>query len=174
MAFKYITGTIVPIRDREWAESMPLEHLDTCFGCGSANPARLGIKPRVEGDKIVAELEFDPRFEGGPGLVHGGATAAFFDDLIGFVAMAHQMPAVTGNLHVDYLAPIPLGVHVRGEAWLTGVQGRKLYAEAVGYLPDGSRCVEVRSLFIMVGIEHFQQVAGPEAKTPYQSDEYYP
>ncbi|HLU31001.1 MAG TPA: PaaI family thioesterase, partial [Acidimicrobiia bacterium] len=124
--------------------------------------------------KIVAELVFEPRFEGGPGLVHGGATGAFFDDLIGFVAMAHQKPAVTGNLHVDYLSPIPIGVTVRGEAWLTGVQGRKLYTEAAGYLPDGTPCVEVRSLFIQVGIEHFQQVLGDDARSPYQSDEYYP
>lgn len=174
MAFKFLTGTVVPIPDRSWAETMPTEHLETCFGCGSANETRLGIKPWVDGDKVVAELVFDPRFEGGPGLVHGGASAAFFDDLIGFVAMAHQKPAVTGNLHVDYLLPIPLGVTVRGEAWLTGVQDRKLYTEAVGYLPDGRRCVEVRSLFIQVGIEHFQQVAGPDTDTPYQSDEYYP
>jgi acyl-coenzyme A thioesterase PaaI-like protein len=174
VAFKYLTGTVVPIADRAWAESMPLEHLPTCFGCGSVNPHRLGIKAWIEGDKVMGELVFEPRFEGGPGLVHGGATAAFFDDLIGFVAMAHQKPAVTGNLHVDYLVPIPLGVTVRGEAWLTGVQDRKLYAEAAGYLPDGTRCVEVRSLFIQVGIEHFQQLAGPEATTPYRSDEYYP
>lgn len=174
MAFKYLTGTVVPIADRAWADSMPTEHLATCFGCGKDNDSRLGIEAKVEGDKIVAELVFDPRFEGGPGLVHGGATAAFFDDLIGFVAMAHQKPAVTGNLHVDYLAPIPLGVTVRGEAWLTGVQDRKLYTEAVGYLPDGTRCVEVRSLFIQVGIEHFQQITGPGSPTPYQSDEYYP
>lgn len=174
MTFKYLTGTVVPIEDRRWAESMPMEHLPTCFGCGSDNPHRLGIKPWVKGDKIVAELVFEPRFEGGPGLVHGGATGAFFDDLIGFVAMAHQKPAVTGNLHVDYLAPIPLGVTVRGEAWLTGIQGRKLYAEAAGYLPDGTPCVEVRSLFIQVGIEHFQQVLGADAPSPYQSDEYYP
>ena len=91
MAFKYLTGTVVPIADREWAESMPREHMPTCFGCGQDNPDRLGVEPRIEGDKVVAELVFDKRFEGGPGLVHGGATAAFFDDLIGFVAMAHQM-----------------------------------------------------------------------------------
>lgn len=174
MAFKYLTGTVVPIADRDWADKVTLEHLPNCFGCGSENPYRLGIDARVEGDKVVAEIVFDRRFEGGPGLVHGGATAAFFDDLIGSVAQAHQMPAVTGNLHVDYLVPIPLGVTVRGEAWLTGVQDRKLYAEAAGYLPDGARCVEVRSLFIQVSIEHFQQIAGPDAPTPYRYDEYYP
>ena len=38
MAFKYLTGTIVPIADREWAESMPREHMPTCFGCDSSAP----------------------------------------------------------------------------------------------------------------------------------------
>lgn len=26
MAFEYLTGTIVPISDRQWAEAMPLGH----------------------------------------------------------------------------------------------------------------------------------------------------
>lgn len=173
MAFKYLTGTVVPIADRDWADSMPAHHLLTCFGCGPDNPDRLGMSFALEGDKVVSELKFEDRFEGGPGLVHGGATAAFFDDLIGTVAMAHGVPAVTGNLHVDYLKPIPLGVTVRGEAWLTGVQDRKLYTEAVGYLPDGVTCVEVRALFIKVGVEHFQPHS-PDGATPYDANLYYP
>lgn len=175
--FRHITGRVVPIADRSVIEGLPPHHLDTCFGCGPRNEARLGIEPRYEDDKVVAEIEFHPRFEGGPGLVHGGAIAAFFDDLIGFVAMAHQRPAVTAKLEVNYLRPIRLGVTIRGEAWLAGQEGRKLFPEAVGYGPDGTVHVEVSGLFLEVGIDHFARAL--EEPTPYpasmyRSDEYYP
>lgn len=176
--FRHITGTVVPVGDHDALVHMPHHHLPNCFGCGPDNDARLGVRPRFEGDVVVAELEFHPRFEGGPGLVHGGAIAAFFDDLIGFVSMAHHRPAVTAKLEVDYLKPIPLGVTIRGEAWLAGVDGRKLFAEAAGFAPDGTVLVEASGLFIQVGAEHFTK-AIESAQTPYpdamyQEDGYYP
>lgn len=175
--FRHLTGEVVPIADREILDRIPRHHLDTCFGCGPKNEVRLGIEPRFEGDAVVAELEFHPRFEGGPGLVHGGAIAAFFDDLVGFVAMAHQKPAVTAKLEVNYLRPIPLGMTVRGEAWLAREDGRKLWPEAAGFGPDGTVYVEVTGLFLQVGAEHFTKAL--EGATPYPEDmyekgEYYP
>lgn len=178
MTFRFLTGTVIPVPDRSVLGSLPSHHLPTCFGCGPDNDIRLGIVPTYEGDLVVAELGFHPRFEGGPGLAHGGAIAAFFDDLMGFVAMVHQKPAVTAKLEVNYIRPILLGVTVRGEAWLSHVDGRKLSAEAVGYGPDGTIHVEVTALFLTVGIEHFTKaiegVATPYPETAYQSDEYYP
>ena len=151
MSFRYITGEVVPIADRAAAASMPQYHLLTCFGCGPENPSRLGVVPRLEGDKIVAELSFPPRFEGGPGVVHGGATAAFFDDLIGFVAMAHMLPAVTARLEINYLQPMPIGVTIRGEASLASRRGRKLFTEAIGTGPADrpmSRCRDCSSVSV--------------------------
>lgn len=177
MSFRYLTGEVVPVEDPAALARVPLHHLDGCFGCGPDNPARLGIEPRFEHDRVVAELVFHPRFEGGPGLVHGGAIAAFFDDLMGFVAMAHNMPAVTARLEVNYLRPIPLGITIRGEAWLSRVDGRKLFTEAAGYAPDGIVSIEVTSLFLRVGIEHFtaaQRGPSPYPPSMYESGEYYP
>ena len=174
MTFRYITGEVVPIADREAAAAMPPYHLPTCFGCGPDNPDRLGVEPRLEGDKIVAELSFPPRFEGGPGVVHGGATAAFFDDLIGFVAMAHMLPAVTARLEINYLQPMPIGVTIRGEAWLASRRGRKLLTEAIGQGPAGQTYVEVLGLFLGVGIEHFSKAAAGAATPRFEQGEYYP
>jgi acyl-coenzyme A thioesterase PaaI-like protein len=178
VTFKYITGTVVPVQDKTALASIPRHHLPTCFGCGPENETKLGIDPVYAGDIVQAEIEFHPRFEGGPGLVHGGAIAAFFDDLMGFVAMVHQKPAVTGKLEVNYLHPVPLGVTVRGEAWLAAVDGRKLTVEAVGYGPGDVVHLESSALFLTVGLEHFTRaiegVATPYPESAYQSDEYYP
>jgi acyl-coenzyme A thioesterase PaaI-like protein len=178
VTFRSITGNVLPFSRPELINEVPRVHLPNCFGCGADNEICLGIVPEYVDGKVIADLKFHPRFEGGPGLVHGGAIAAFFDDLIGYVPMTHMRPAVTANLSVNYRKPIPLGVTIRGEAWMTASDGRKLWCEAVGYAADGTVLVEVTSLFLEVSAEHFTQALGgaegPYPEAFYKKDEYYP
>lgn len=178
MTFRRLSGVPLPVERPESIDSIPTVHLPTCFGCGPDNEVCLGIVPHYVDDKVVSDLRFHPRFEGGPGLVHGGAIAAFFDDLIGFVPMMHLKPAVTANLSVDYRKPIRLGEMVRGEAWMTKAEGRKLFCEAAGFDEDGTVLVEVSALFLTVGAEHFTKaIEGAEPPYPsemFADDEYYP
>jgi acyl-coenzyme A thioesterase PaaI-like protein len=160
--------------------AIPPFHLPWCFGCGTENERGLGMEARIEGDLIVADLEFAPWFQGGPGVVHGGGIAAFFDDLMGFVPVAHHTPAVTARLEVHYRRPIPLGTTVRGEAWLTERDGRKLWAAGVGTDGGDLVYVESRALYLAVGVEHFVKTISEmpreqqERLSQYRSDEYYP
>jgi acyl-coenzyme A thioesterase PaaI-like protein len=178
VTFRSITGNVLPFSRPELINEVPRVHLPNCFGCGADNEICLGIVPEYVDGKVIADLKFHPRFEGGPGLVHGGAIAAFFDDLIGYVPMTHMRPAVTANLSVNYRKPIPLGVTIRGEAWMTASDGRKLWCEAVGYAADGTVLVEVTSLFLEVSAEHFTHALGgaegPYPEAFYKKDEYYP
>jgi len=159
---------------------IPPFHLPWCFGCGPENRQGLRLEPRIEGDMVVADIEFAPWFQGGPGLVHGGAVAAFFDDLMGFVPVAHHVPAVTAHLEIDYRRPIPLGTTVRGEAWLTRREDRKLWAEARGGDGSGDVLVETRALYLAVNVEHFVKaldempVEQRERLARFTPDEYYP
>jgi uncharacterized protein (TIGR00369 family) len=138
------------------------------------------VRPSYEGDKVIGELGFAERFQGGPGVVHGGAAAAFFDDLMGFVMIAHQQPAVTARLEMNYLRPIPLGLTLRAEAWLAVQEGRKLWTEAVGFDEQKIKYVEARALFIPIGVDHFaetMQHMDPEHRvriSRFDRDEYYP
>jgi acyl-coenzyme A thioesterase PaaI-like protein len=160
--------------------TLPPYHIAWCFGCGPENTHGLGIKPRLDGDRVVAELEFAPWFQGGPGVVHGGATAAFFDELMGFVMLAHLAPGVTAKLEINYTRPIPLGTTIRGEAWMSARDGRKMWAEAVGIDEAGHCFVEAKALFIEIGVEHFARIAetlSPEQRETmarYQEGGYYP
>ena len=84
---------------------LPPYHVPWCFGCGPENEHGLGLQARLEGDKVVADLRLAPWFAGGPGVAHGGAVAAFFDDLMGFVPVAHLAPAVAsagGSLRLEH------------------------------------------------------------------------
>lgn len=178
MSFRFITGVAIPVEHPEELGQIPTHHLATCFGCGPDNPHKLGIEPVYASDRVIAEFTFDPGFEGGPGLAHGGAVAALFDDLLGFVSMMHQRPAVTARLEMNYRRPIPLGVTIRAEAWLSRRDGRKQYAEGAGFAADGSVLVEASGLFVAVGVEHFthalEGVGSPYPESMYDSEEYYP
>ena len=166
--YRYLSGDVLPVPVGTASHSHNPYHFGNCFGCGPENEEGLDLTVRFEGDFVRAELSFLERFEGGPGLVHGGAIAAFFDDLMGFVPLAHNAPGVTRKLDVNYLKPILLGVTLHGSAWMSKIDGRKMWAEAVGESEDGTRYIEATALFLQVGAEHFQQTLG------YQGDEYYP
>lgn len=178
--FRFLTGEVLPVLDQESLIGLPTEHLPWCFGCGAENEHGLRIRPRYEESKVVSELTFSKQFQGGPGVVHGGAAAAFFDDLMGFVMIAHQRPAVTAKLEMNYLQPIPLGMTIQAEAWLSARDGRKLWAEAVGFDQQGTRFVEARALFIPIGAGHFAdtlQHMDPAQLARigrFDEDEYYP
>lgn len=175
--FTFPTGTTVPMPE---GARIPPFHMPWCFGCGPENDQGLGVSVRLDGDLIVADLRFAPRFQGGPGLVHGGAISAFFDDLMGFVPVAHHVPTVTARLEVDFIRPIPLGMTMRGEAWLAAREGRKLFVAARGSDAAGVVHVEARALFLTVGVEHFVQALDDmpaehrERLATFRSDEYYP
>lgn len=154
-------------------------HTPYCWGCGPEAVAGLGLVPRIDGDEVVADLEFDPRFEGGPGTVHGGAIAAFMDDLLGYVPVIFGSPGVTANLQTNYRKPVPLGVVVSGRAWMARVDGRKMWAEGT-IESNGVVHVEASALFLAIGPEHYQKVFAELSEeqlarsAAYRSGDYYP
>lgn len=139
-------------------------HHPNCFGCGPANAQSLGLQMLVRDDQVVVgDIVFAPHHEGGPGLVHGGAVAAAFDDLLGAVPSAHRIPAVTANLNVAFRSPVRLGAPVAFEARLARRDGRKLHIE--GHMRaadgDGALLAEASALFLVVDLAHFRQAGQP-------------
>jgi len=154
-------------------------HTPYCWGCGPEASEGLGLRPRLDGSDVIADLEFPDRFVGGPGVVHGGAIAAFVDDLLGYVPVAYGSPGVTARLDTNYRKPIPRGVTVTGRAWLAAVDGRKMWAEGT-IEADGVRYVEASAMFIAIGPEHFARVRAELTEeqlarnATYRSGDYYP
>lgn len=131
-------------------------HQPHCLGCGPENPASMGLRLRVEGERVLGRVRFDRRQEGAPGFAHGGAVATVLDDALGTVLVVVGRPAVTANLNVDFRAPAFLERDLDIEAWCERIDGRKLHL-AGRVLDDGAPIAEARGLFIEVGIEHFRR-----------------
>lgn len=135
-------------------------HQPHCMGCGPENPAGLGMRFRIDGDRATTQLTLDRRHEGAPGFAHGGALAAALDDLLGTVLIILERPAVTASLTVDYRKPALLHRPYELEAWCDRIEGRKLYL--AGTIKDGDTLLaEARALFLQVDLGHFERSGEP-------------
>lgn len=141
---------------RPEADGTIAAHQPHCLGCGPENPAGMGLRLRVEDERVVGRVRFDRRQEGAPGFAHGGAVATVLDDALGTVLMIVRRPAVTANLNVDFRAPVFLDRELEVEAWCEEIDGRKLHL--AGRIQEaGTVLAEARALFIEVDIDHFRR-----------------
>ncbi|MCL2669904.1 MAG: PaaI family thioesterase [Syntrophaceae bacterium] len=115
------------------------EQFGQCYGCGALNDTGLQIKSYWDGEETVCTYEPKPFHMAVPGVVYGGLIASLIDCHSTATAAAAMYRAegramdtepplrfLTGSLHVDYLAPTPLGVplEIRGRA--KEIKGRKV------------------------------------------------
>ena len=123
---------LTALEEGGWPDGEVLpRHGFACYGCGPDNPAGFGLEATAAaGGGVRAELAFDDRFLGAPGLVHGGALAGVLDDLYGMVLIRELVPAVTVDLNVSYRRPIHLGDLCVLTAELVERDGRDLHLRA--------------------------------------------
>ena len=70
---------------------------------------------------------------------------------IGLFRIDVRILAHVCNLNVDFVSPIPLGVEVEVEAWVTRVEGRKSSGKGRMVLAAGGKILaEATSLFVVV------------------------
>ncbi|GAC68055.1 PaaI family thioesterase [Gordonia soli] len=133
-------------------------HNSTCFGCGEQSPAGLRLKMFAGDDFFVtATMEVESRFEGGPGVIHGGILSTAFDDVMGMAPLLIGPSAVTVHLEVDYRRPIPIGSTLQFRADIMGRQRRKVYTEAIAHIGDPDDPVATaHAIFVTIRArEHF-------------------
>jgi len=136
-------------------EPSPTNH---CFGCGGANDQ--GMKLAFEQDdtaqRIRGRFRIPETYRGGRRMVHGGIIAMLLDEVMAKVSRFKQDYAVTGELSVKYLKPVPVEEEIVLEAWEVERSGRNLFRE--GEIRDASGIVLARGRghFVAVDPERFR------------------
>ena len=132
-----------------------------CYGCGANNPHGYQLKSFWDGEGTVARFTPQPYHTAIPGFVYGGLIASLIDCHGTGTAAAAAARAegravdvppflrfVTASLHVDYLAPTPMGVELELRGTATEVNGRKVVVDvdvrAAGVPCARGRVVAVR------------------------------
>jgi len=113
----------------------PGDAFHRCFGCGPGHPSGLHVRVFKTDDGVVSPIVVPHVYEGPPGAVHGGIVAAYLDEILGGATVrATGKIAVTGELTVRYVRPVPSETPLLGRGRLVADHGR--YVDVEGSLEE--------------------------------------
>ena len=123
-----------------------------CFACGrnNAHGMRLKFVYDQEQDRFVCRFRLGEKFTGPPGHCHGGIIATVLDEAMGKVNKLRQVVALTTQITVDYLKPVPLNQPLRVEAREVRVRGRRHVNSAEILNQKGAVLARSRGTFLAV------------------------
>lgn len=110
-------------------ERMEPKAENPCFGCGGANAhgMRLVFEKDDERRRITGRFRLGAEYQGGWGFLHGGIIALLLDEAMGKMNRFHDVKAVTAELTVEYLEPVPVEEEFTVEAEEVSREGRNLF-----------------------------------------------
>ena len=106
-----------------------------CFGCGPGHPTGLRVRCFKTPDGVISPIIVPGHYAGPPGTAHGGIVAAYLDEVLAAaVHLAMARSAVTGELTVRYMKPVPVETPIVGKSSLVADHGR--YVDVAGQLEE--------------------------------------
>ncbi len=126
-----------------------------CFACGPDNAAGMHLKFTYDKKRqtFVCHFRLDERYTGPPGHCHGGIIATILDEAMGKVNKVRQVIAVTAQMTVDYLRPVPLNKPLRVESRAVSSLQRKHVNMGEILNQKGEVLARGQALFISVDAE---------------------
>ena len=100
--------------------------------------------------EVTAEYTVPERYQGYPGVVHGGITAAMLDETAGrsMTAEDDHRFFMTLKLEVKYRQQVPIETPLKIIGRLLQVRGRRAVTHGEILLPDGTVAAEAEALMI--------------------------
>jgi acyl-coenzyme A thioesterase PaaI-like protein len=131
-----------------------------CRACERRGDCRLGLGRETRGQDGVVETKIvcSAEYEGGPGVAHGGWTAAMFDEVTGHVALLAGQLAVTGSMTVTYLRPVPIERPLEARAWVTRKEERRWHvAGELTLSRTGALLGRAEAIMVLRDRSHFER-----------------
>lgn len=120
-----------------------------CFVCGVENKTGLNLEFfEVGNGRVAAEPTLPERYQGYPGIIHGGIVAAMLDEIAGRAAMVHDHNhfRLTAKLEIRFRRPVPVGEPVQLFGWVAEDRGRLVSTHAEIRLKDGTLAAEAKAI----------------------------
>ncbi len=123
-----------------------------CFACGNNNPDGMRLRFTYDEERTcyVCRFRLDKRYTGPPGHCHGGIIATILDEAMGKVNQLRKVVAMTVEMTVNYLKPVPLNKPLRVESREVSVKGRRHINVAEIMNQKGEVLARGRGLFIAI------------------------
>lgn len=119
-----------------------------CFVCGKDNPDSMRLRFTYDEERgcFICRFRLGKRYTGPPGHCHGGIIATILDEAMGKVNKLRHVVALTSEITVNYLKPVPLRVESRE----VKVRGRKHINMAEILNEKGEVLARSQGLFIAI------------------------
>jgi uncharacterized protein (TIGR00369 family) len=126
---------------------------NSCFGCGAANPR--GMQLTFEQDdaarSIRGAFRLGAEYQGGAAFVHGGIIATVLDEAMGKVNRFRGARAVTAELTIEYIKPVPIDADLVIEAHEVDKKGRSMFYVGEIRNSAGDLLARGRGRFVEIG-----------------------
>ena len=145
-----------------------------CFVCGPDNPGGMRLKFVLDEERqtFVCRFRLSKRYTGPPGHCHGGIIACILDDAMGKVNKLHQVVALTREMTVEYLKPVPLHKPLRVEGREIEKSGRTHVNAAEILNEKGEVLARSKGVFIAINPEEmFAKLKRPEGVNLSESED---
>ena len=106
-----------------------------------------------EAAMVTCDLSLGNRYTGPPGYCHGGIIATLLDEVMAKLNKLHGVTAVTSEITVKYLRPVPLQTHLKVAAHEVRVEGRRRFREADLSRVNGEVLAQGQGTFVTVDPE---------------------
>lgn len=131
-----------------------------CGSCRRLRRCRLGLHHATltEDGSVRVDVSCPADHEGGPEVAHGGWTASVLDELSGHAVLLHDEFAVTGELTVKFIKPVPIRRPLIGLSRIAERKGREVFVEGELRLADaGELLATSRAVMIRRPDDHFER-----------------
>lgn len=100
--------------------------VNRCFACGPDNREGMHLNFHLEEARRRSYCNFRlaKKYQGPPGHAHGGIIATILDEAMGKVNKLRSVIALTKQMEVEYLKPVPLETPLLVEGREKSVRGR--------------------------------------------------
>lgn len=126
---------------------------DYCYGCGKKNPGGLKLEFSFQGEELFTEVVIDKKFEGYPGIAHGGLVCSILDELMAAHMYRLGRATMTADLQVRFKLPVPLGRPVCFYSRVESARKRLWVLEARCVLPSGEVAATARAKLLPARFE---------------------
>lgn len=92
-----------------------------CFGCGPDHPFGFHLHFERDGDDVVTRFTPDDRYQGPPGILHGGLVSTLADELAAWTLITRLGRfGFTTRMDLRLRLPARIGVEIEGRGRIVG------------------------------------------------------
>jgi acyl-coenzyme A thioesterase PaaI-like protein len=122
------------LEEQRWSDQ-PDNPYNQCFGCGPRHPTGLHVRSFKTANGVASPIVIPRQYDGPPGAAHGGIVAAYLDEVLAATVLRTMARmAVTGELTIRYMKPVPTETPIIGRGSLLADHGR--YVDVEGRLEE--------------------------------------